>query len=681
MPKQYRRLVSAVTLSLLTQLSFADPISDLLSQTGLNSLINGSITGGLEVDVLNPTGTGDNDLLGADAFTPENGLGVSLFGGELLGFGNTTGSTAIPLDFLGLEQLTDMLGLAPDSALVDALRNTVGPDGAVIVPVVDSVQALSGIGDALRIDLSQAITLPGFSDQPVGLAIAGEDSSGNAAADGLAGVALLTPGSSGNGGLIGLAVISGGGSGNGDLIGISVAGGDNSGGGSLAGVAVLGGDQAGNSETLALSAISGSNSGNASLIGIGAINDQNAGNGGLLGVGALNGDNSGNGGTAGVGALNGDNAGNGGFSGVSVINGDNAGNGNTAGLAILSGDNSGNSDAIAGAVISGANSGNGGGIAIEVGGDNDGGDGTDGGDCEGIVCGDDNNESSLEERLLASSNCAEGDSDGDGVCDEVDDCKNTPEGAYVFSTGCHLDDNTPLILKGVNFEFDSLDVTEPSKALLEEARGIIAMQPNALISIDGHTDAKGPESYNERLSYNRAKAIYSYFVDKGIKPERLVFRAFGESTPVAPNTTESGEDSPEGRALNRRVELTVVDLQTFAWIKADNAKRSIAAPLARAEALKWERIAREEQQRAQEKAAAEAAEKEKQARRKAEESERRRQKSAEAERSYDDVLEFLEATGSAKTDRSEKQGSSGEPADGESDSSDYSLDVVEPDNT
>ena len=709
---QYRRLVSAATLVLVTQLGFADPVSDLLSQTGLNSLINGSITGGVEADVLNPTGTGDNDLLGADVFTPENGLGVSLFGGELLGFGNTTGSTAIPLDFLGLEQLTDMLGLAPDSALVDALRNTVGPDGAVIVPIVDSVQALSGIGDASRFDLSQAITLPGFSDQPVGLAIAGEDSSGNASADGLAGVALLTPGGSGNGGLIGLAVISGSGSGNGDLIGLSVAGGDNFGGGSLAGVAVLGGDQAGNSETLALSAISGSNSGNASLIGIGAINDDNAGNGGLVGVGALNGDNSGNGGTAGVGALNGDNAGNGGFSGVSVINGDNAGNGSTAGLAVLSGDNSGNSDAIGGAVISGAGSGNGGGVSIGVGGDDDGGDGTGGGDCEGIVCGDEDDGGSLEERLLASSNCAEGDSDGDGVCDEVDDCQNTPEGAYVFSTGCHLSDNTPLILKGVNFEFDSLDVTEPSKLLLEEARNIIAKHPNALISIDGHTDAKGRESYNERLSYNRAKAIYSYFVGKGIKPERLAFRGFGEAVPVAPNTTESGEDSPEGRALNRRVELTVVDLQTFASIKADNAKRSIGrqselqAPIrgplatetdfgtvsereaallqreqqARVEALKWEQIAREEQQQAKAKAAAEAAEKEEQARREAEESERQRQKSAEAERSYDDVLEFLEATGSAEKGDEEDSESSGS-TDGEADNSEYSLEVVEPDNT
>ena len=156
----------------------------------------------------------------------------------------------------------------------------------------------------------------------------------------------------------------------------------------------------------------------------------------------------------------------------------------------------------------------------------------------------------------------------------------------------------------------------------------------------------------------------------------------------------------------------MVDLQTFASIKADNAKRSIGrqselqAPIrgplatetdfgtvsereaallqreqqARVEALKWEQIAREEQQQAKAKAAAEAAEKEEQARREAEESERQRQKSAEAERSYDDVLEFLEATGSAEKGDEEDSESSGS-TDGEADNSEYSLEVVEPDNT
>lgn len=706
------RLVGAAAFGLVSQLAIADPVSDLLSQTGLNSLINGSASGGgVEVDVLNPTGTGDNDVLGLDLFTPENGLGLTLGSTELLGFGNPDGGTAIPLDFLGLDQLTTMLGLAPDSALVDALRNTVGPDGAVIVPVVDSVRALSGVGDALNFDLANAVTLPGFSDEAVGLAIAGSDNSGNASADGLAGVAILTPGASGNGGLIGLAVISGGGSGNGDLIGISVAGDDNSGNGSVAGVAVLGGDQAGNSETLALSAISGSSSGNGALVGVGAVNEDNAGNGGLVGVGAINGDESGNGGVAGVGALSRNNAGNGGFSGVSVINGDDAGNGSTAGVAVLSGDNNGNSDGVAGAVISGDNSGDGGGISVDVGSDDNGdGSGPGGGECEGLACGDSGGEDTL---LLADSNCAEGDSDSDGICDDVDDCTDTPEGADVFVTGCHLDENTSLVLRGVNFEFDSLDLTEPSKALLEEARRIIEKHPNALIAIDGHTDSKGADSYNDELSYKRARAIYTHFVNYGIKPERLTFRGFGENVPIAANTTDSGADYPEGRALNRRVELTVVDLQTFAAIKAENANRRVAQHAAtaqggsaeqataslpkqsstgspnseqqaraelekaRADAQKWERIAREEQQRAKE----EAAKRERQAQLDAEEAKRREEKAAEAESSYDEVLEFLEETGAAERDASDNRNTSGNSADSAAPESTRPQDTAKPNNT
>lgn len=693
---RFRILGAVAGIGLLAQsAALADPVTDLLSQTGLNSLINGSATGGgIEVDVLNPTGTGDNDILGLDLFTPENGLGLSLAGTEILGFGNPTGGTAIPLDFLGLDQLTKMLGLAPNSALVDALRNTVGPDGAVIVPIVDSLQALSGLGDAINFNFSDAIGLPGLSDQPIGLAIAGAENSGNATADGIAGVALLTPGASGNGGLVGLAVISGNNSGNGQLVGVSVLGGNNTGNGDLAGIAVLGGDQAGNSQTLALSALSGSNAGNAGVAGIGVLNDDNSGNGGTAGVAALNGNNAGNGGLAGVGALNGDNAGNGGLAGVGAINDNNSGNGGTAGVGVLSGDGSGNADAagvsvisgdssgngdvgaiavlsgdnsgngagIAGGVISGDNSGNGGAGSIGIGGDDngDGSDGTDGGgNCEGIACGDDGNPAGDGELLAASSECSEGDADGDGVCDEVDDCKDTPADTAVFSSGCHLDENTSLVLRGVNFVFNTTDVTEASKPLLEEARSIIREYPNALISIDGHTDAKGSESYNEDLSYRRARSVYQYFLENDIAAERLTFRGFGESVPIAANTTESGADYPEGRALNRRVELSVLDRASFDAIKKDNAAR-IAAREEAARQAKAEEARR--QQQAREKAARAAEEKE---------------KTQAAESDYEDVLNFLEETGAADTSGETSPATPSESADNSTADEDYTLEVIE----
>lgn len=596
------RIVTAIaSLSLLAGTPFADPITDLLSQTGLNALLTGSATGsGVEIDVLNPTGTGDNDILGLDLFTPENGLGLTLTGTEILGFGNPTGGTVIPLDFLGLDQLTNVLGLAPDSALVDALRNTIGPDGALIIPIVDSLQALSGLGDSVEFNFSDAIGLPGLSDQPIALAIAGADSTGNSTTDGIAGVALLTPGSSGNGGLIGLAVISGSNAGNGDLIGVSIIGGDNTGNGSLAGVAILSGDNSGNAD----------------------------------------------------------------FAGASVISGDSSGNGGSAGVAVLSGDNSGNSDGIAGGVISGDNSGNGGGVSVGVGGDNngDGSDGTDsGGDCEGIACGEQSDDTQSKNLLVGNTECSEGDGDGDGVCDEVDDCKNTPANTAVFSSGCHLDDNTPLVLRGVHFVFGTTDVTDASISVLEEAQNIIKKYPNALISIDGHTDSKGSESYNEDLSYRRAQAIYQYFIKHDIQAERLTFRGFGEGVPIAANTTDSGADYPEGRALNRRVELSVLDRASFDEIKKANAARVLA------------------KEEAARKAKADASRRAQQAREKAARAAEAKEKTEAAESDYEDVLNFLEETGAADTSDAEPEPASDSAIS--DDDSDYTLEVFEREDT
>lgn len=639
------RWTSKLTLPIFTLLPFtlsADPLTDALNAAGINAVLQGSGIS-IDVDALNPQGTNDNDTLGADLFTPENGLGVTLGGTEILGFGSTTGS-AIPLDFLGLQQLTQMLGLTPDSALVEALRNTVGPDGALIVPVVDSIQSLSNLGDS-NFDLSSAITLPGLDQQPVGLAIAGSDSSGNTSEGGVAGVALLTPGSSGNGGLVGLAVISGNGSGNGELVGISLLGDDNSGNGGLAGVAVLGGDNAGNSQTLSLSALSGSNTGNAGLVGIGAINEGNSGNGGLAGVGAINGDNSGNGGTAGVSALSGDNSGNGGFAGASAINGANSGSGSTVGAAALSGDNSGNSNVIGAAAISGDDSGNGGVGGIDIGSDNNG-DGSDGsetgGNCDGVGCADDqsddNTVAGLTSRLEEGSQCTDGDADGDGICDGADECPDTPKGAAVFPTGCHLDSENPLVLRGVNFEFNLTDITEPSKELLKQARNIIAKYPQVLIAIDGHTDNKGSDSYNQKLSQRRAERIMQYFIDNGIKPERLVARGFGESKPMAANSDENGADNAEGRAQNRRVELTIVEREAFEQIRTENAERLAAEKKAAQEAALAEQRRRERE------------------REQARQAEQQQKRVEKAEEDYEDVLNFLEESGSAERDASPESG-------------------------
>ena len=80
----------------------------------------------------------------------------------------------------------------------------------------------------------------------------------------------------------------------------------------------------------------------------------------------------------------------------------------------------------------------------------------------------------------------------------------------------------------------------------------LASNKGIKIEIGGHTDNQGSESYNERLSSDRAKAVYDYLVNKGIDSKRMTYKGYGMSKPIASNDTE------EGRALNRRTEFTIV---------------------------------------------------------------------------------------------------------------------------
>jgi outer membrane protein OmpA-like peptidoglycan-associated protein len=110
-----------------------------------------------------------------------------------------------------------------------------------------------------------------------------------------------------------------------------------------------------------------------------------------------------------------------------------------------------------------------------------------------------------------------------------------------------------IILEGTNFGFDSADLTPQAKAALHEQAVILESESTIKVEIAGHADTSGPESYNHGLSERRAKAVKAYFVSKGIAPDRLIPIGYGESHPIATN------DTREGRANNRRVELKVLE--------------------------------------------------------------------------------------------------------------------------
>lgn len=165
--------------------------------------------------------------------------------------------------------------------------------------------------------------------------------------------------------------------------------------------------------------------------------------------------------------------------------------------------------------------------------------------------------------------CSDGlDNDGDGLidfpadkgCTAADDGDETdpapkclpPEPGQAMSLeGCGVGD--VIVLRGVNFDFDKASLTINAKTLLDGVAAALEKRPDIKVELGGHTDGKGSDEYNAKLSDRRAKSVKTYLVGKGIAADRMTTQGYGESMPVATN------DSDEGRELNRRVELKVTE--------------------------------------------------------------------------------------------------------------------------
>jgi len=106
-----------------------------------------------------------------------------------------------------------------------------------------------------------------------------------------------------------------------------------------------------------------------------------------------------------------------------------------------------------------------------------------------------------------------------------------------------------IVLRGVTFAFDSDEITGVSMATLDVAAETLRECPNVHTAVEGHTDSVGDDAYNQGLSQRRAESVSDYLSSHGVSPDRLQAKGYGESRPVADNSTD------DGRALNRRVEL------------------------------------------------------------------------------------------------------------------------------
>jgi len=116
----------------------------------------------------------------------------------------------------------------------------------------------------------------------------------------------------------------------------------------------------------------------------------------------------------------------------------------------------------------------------------------------------------------------------------------------------------PPIFINVYFDFDKSNIRKGAADTLDVIAGILTEYTDMVVEVRGHTDSKGSNEYNDKLSVRRSNAAMEYLVAKGIDATRLIPKGFGEVEPIAPNEKTTGEDDPDGRQMNRRVEFKII---------------------------------------------------------------------------------------------------------------------------
>ena len=168
---------------------------------------------------------------------------------------------------------------------------------------------------------------------------------------------------------------------------------------------------------------------------------------------------------------------------------------------------------------------------------------------------------------MAAAYCwvhGDGDADADGVPDSRDKCPDTPKGVTVDAAGCPIVavvvvetvvvKEETIVVRDVHFEFNSAKLTAADKDKLNVIAARLKKDAaNAQLKVTGYTDSVGSDSYNLKLSKERAHSVVECLIDSGIPRSQFVSVAgAGESNPVASNHT------PEGRAQNRRTEIQII---------------------------------------------------------------------------------------------------------------------------
>lgn len=130
------------------------------------------------------------------------------------------------------------------------------------------------------------------------------------------------------------------------------------------------------------------------------------------------------------------------------------------------------------------------------------------------------------------------------------------------SVGASLEGDTARIVveESVLFEFGSAELLDSASGVLDDIAALLTGLAAERIDIVGHTDAVGSEEYNLDLSARRARAVEDALAERGVDDDVMEAVGQGEAEPLAPNENPDGSDNPEGRARNRRVEVTATGI-------------------------------------------------------------------------------------------------------------------------
>lgn len=175
----------------------------------------------------------------------------------------------------------------------------------------------------------------------------------------------------------------------------------------------------------------------------------------------------------------------------------------------------------------------------------------------GLITGDDSAERKKRALILAGVGGLAGGAVGNYMDrqDAALRAKLQGTGVSVTRTGPNGENITLNMPGNITFAVNSADISSSFYPVLESAAIVLKEFDKTMVEVAGHTDSDGSDAYNQQLSERRAGSVVAYLASRQVRQDRFLTVGAGESRPIAPNTT------PEGKAQNRRVEITIVPIR------------------------------------------------------------------------------------------------------------------------